>query len=145
MIQLICIITFLSISTLAGNSININSETAEKNYLKYCGTCHGAKFQGGLGKSLSDGIWQFGMNDKDIINNIKIGITEKGMPSFANVLSDNDISELVSFIRNKESTSQVHKYYVENTVETFDYEVNIELVTDDVEEPWGIAFICYLR
>lgn len=116
-------------------------QNGEKNYNKYCATCHGADLHGGLSGSLADGNWQFGNDDSDIITNIKNGIEKSGMPSFAKTLSDPEINELVGFIRDKEKSYELPEYKIEKVVSTFDYKVKIELVSDEISEPWGIDFI----
>jgi glucose/arabinose dehydrogenase len=118
-----------------------NKKSAEQNYQDYCATCHGADYQGGLSKSLADGKWEFGNDDAEITKNIKYGIIEAGMPAFGEVLSDSEIDDLVSLLRTQEKDYTDPEYLVEDEVETFDYDVNVELVTEEVEEPWGIAFI----
>lgn len=135
----ILLVGFLVIVTIGFSELE--TDLGEKNYHQYCATCHGANFQGGLGKSLVDGKWQFGDKDSDMANNIKSGFPQNGMPAFKDVLSDSDIDDLVAFIRNKEKEFVQPDYKVEEVVETFDYNVKVELVTDEVEEPWGIAFL----
>lgn len=111
------------------------------NYKKYCGTCHGKNMQGGMSKSLIDGDWQFAKNNEEIANTIKNGRLESGMPSFGNVLSDNEIDDIVKLIRSNEGKKESPKHEIVNVLETFDYKVNVELITDKVEEPWAIDFI----
>jgi len=127
-------ISIIGLSKFEGRS-------GEKIYKQYCATCHGANFQGGLGKSLTDGTWQFGNKDNEIVKNIKTGFSKNGMPPFKDALSESEILDLVAFIRLKEKDFKTPVYKVEEVVETFDYSVNVELVADDVEEPWGIAFL----
>lgn len=129
------------LSVIILGSANFSSDTAEKNYEQYCATCHGKNMEGGLGNNLIDGKWLLGDTDSDLIEHIEIGIVESGMPAFKDVMSKEEILDLVKLIRDKESDFVEIEYRVEDIVETFDYGVNIEVVTEDVDEPWGIAFI----
>ena len=121
---------------------NNSIEDGLKDYKKYCGTCHGQNFQGGMSKSLIDGIWQFDSSDEGIAKIIKSGKLENGMPSFQNVLKDSQINDIIKLIRSKEKkVNKNQDYEIIRTIETFDYKVNVELATNDVEEPWAIDFI----
>ena len=135
------ILSLIVLSLVIYGFVNFNSDSAEKNYQQYCAVCHGKNLEGGLGNNLIDGKWVLGDSDKDIIEHIEVGIKESGMPGFKDVISKDDILDLVKFIRNKESNFVDPNYRVEDVLETFDYGVNVELVTDAVDEPWGIAFI----
>lgn len=130
---------FLISSSLSAQNNSI--EDGLKNYKKYCGTCHGQNFQGGMSQSLIDGIWQFGSSDEEIAKIIKSGKLENGMPSFENVLNDSQISNIIKSIRSKEKKVSIENYEIVKSLETFDYKVNVELVTNAIEEPWAIDFI----
>lgn len=135
------LVAVILITTFIIGTAENDNKSAQQNYQEYCATCHGSDYQGGQSKSLADGKWEFGSDNSEIKNNIKNGIIESGMPAFGNVLSDSEIDDLISLLRNKESGYTSPEYHVEDEVETFDYDVNVELVTENVEEPWGIAFI----
>ena len=135
---LIQFLFFISVSITAQNN---SLDDGLKVYKKYCGTCHGQQMQGGMSQSLIDGKWQFDSSDDGIAKIIKSGKLENGMPSFENVLNDSQVSNIIKLIRSKEKKSSHQKYEVINTLETFDYKVNVELVTDEIEEPWAIDFI----
>ncbi|MCB0731690.1 MAG: cytochrome c, partial [Ignavibacteriae bacterium] len=92
------IMSISAISLLLIGFSSYSSSEGEKTYQEFCATCHGDKLQGGLSKSLADGVWQFGSSDTEIINNIKTGIAQNGMPSFKDILNEAEIKDLVSFI-----------------------------------------------
>jgi glucose/arabinose dehydrogenase len=138
---LIILTALASLSFLIIGFFSNNASSSEKIYSQYCATCHGANFQGGMAKSLADGKWHFGSSNEEIANSISKGIIESGMPSFGNVLSDDQINDLVYFIKEKTKPFKTPEYKVEDIVETFDYELKVEMITDEVEEPWGISFI----
>lgn len=138
---LILFAVLASLSFLIIGFLSKDTPSSEKVYTQYCATCHGANFQGGMAQSLTDGKWQFGSTYEEIAKSISKGIIESGMPSFSNVLSDDQINDLVEFINEKTEHSNAPEYNVEDVVETFDYKLKVELITDEVDEPWGIAFI----
>jgi glucose/arabinose dehydrogenase len=138
---IIVLIQFLFLVSSSHLAQNNSIEDGLKNYKKYCGTCHGQNFQGGMSKSLIDGIWQFDSSDEGIAKIIKSGKLENGMPSFENVLNDAQISNIIKLIRSKEKKVGLENYEIVKSLETFDYKVNVELVTNDIEEPWAIDFI----
>ena len=45
---------------------DIQKMKVEEIYGRFCSSCHGAKFEGGLGGSLVDGVWKRGGTDADI-------------------------------------------------------------------------------
>src|SRR5210317_819877 len=79
--------------------ISYGQEDGAALYQKNCAVCHGADLNGGNSGSLIDGIWQFGAENGYIRRNIKFGITHLGMPSFGQALSDDQIRDLVDYIR----------------------------------------------
>lgn len=118
-----------------------STDDGSKIYKKYCGTCHGQNLQGGMSESLIDGNWHFDSSDEGIAKIIKSGSLENGMPSFKTVLNDSQIDYIIKLIRSKEKKVSKQNYEIVKTLETFDYKVNVELVTDEVEEPWAIDFV----
>ncbi len=138
---LILIVALASLSFLMIGFFNNDTSSSEKIYKQYCATCHGSNFQGGMAKSLADDKWQFGSSEKEIANSISNGIIESGMPSFNNVLSEDQIVNLVDFIKSKAEPIESPEYKVEDIIETFDYQLKVEMITDKVDQPWGIAFI----
>lgn len=132
----LALLSFFTIAFFSKDKSN-----SEKIYSQYCATCHGANFQGGMAKSLADGKWQFGSSNEEIAKNISKGIIKSGMPSFSDILSDDQINDLVYFIKENNEPSNIKEYKVEDIIETFDYELKVEMITDEVKEPWGISFI----
>ena len=93
-----------------------------------------------MAQSLVDGSWQFGGRDSDIFRSIKFGHPHFGMPSWGAVLDDDQINELVAFIRVREEQSAGGKPPLPDTLETLDYQLRVETITEELETPWGIAF-----
>lgn len=72
-------------------------------YAMRCSNCHGKDLNGGMGKSLVDGIWMYGSSVSAIRTNIQRGIKNAGMPEFGSVLDENELNRLVTFIRRAEA------------------------------------------
>lgn len=67
-------------------------------YSRQCAVCHGANGQGGDGPKLvgNDGMKNAGGVASQILN----GAVEHGMPPFADVLKDNEIAAITTYIMN---------------------------------------------
>ena len=64
-----------------------------------CTGCHGFEAKAGLmAPPLTDNFWRYGGSDADVFNSIYEG-RAKGMPAWGAVLSQNQIWELVSYVR----------------------------------------------
>ncbi|EMR04419.1 cbb3-type cytochrome c oxidase N-terminal domain-containing protein [Cesiribacter andamanensis] len=74
-------------------------------YNSYCGACHGAELQGGVGPNLADSYWLHGGDIKDVFKVIKVGVPQKGMISWQTQLSPEQIQQVASFIISKEGSN----------------------------------------
>lgn len=110
-------------------------------FANHCARCHGANLEGGLGKSLVDGVWKFGRGSWAARQNIKFGIPDLGMPPFNNVLSDKEIRALVSFIRGQTKAAGTEEPALPDILYTQDYLLRVEVLADDLEIPWSVAFV----
>ncbi|WP_269540295.1 PQQ-dependent sugar dehydrogenase [Cerasicoccus fimbriatus] len=114
-------------------------------YAQHCQICHGEKLEGGLGKSLIDGVWRGDGSAASLTEIIRNGQPELGMPPFGEVLSKEEIRGLVIYIQEKE------KYALENPPRpepgTKDvYHVagerfRLETVASGLSTPWSVAFL----
>ncbi len=68
-------------------------------YASNCVACHGAAGEGGVGPNLTDDYWLHGGSINDIFKIIKYGVVEKGMKSWQEDFSANQIAQLSSFIK----------------------------------------------
>lgn len=68
-------------------------------YAEICAQCHGAKGEGNLGPSLVSGAFQSKNTDQDIFNTINLGHEATAMIGWGDILSAEQIQELVKFIR----------------------------------------------
>jgi len=67
-------------------------------YDKNCMVCHLAQGQGLVGPNLTDDYWIHGCSIQDIYNLIVVGVVEKGMISWKDQLSPQQILEVSSYI-----------------------------------------------
>ncbi|NND07094.1 MAG: hypothetical protein HKN87_12010 [Saprospiraceae bacterium] len=109
--------------------------------VRLCTPCHGEDLKGNIAQSLLDGSWQFGARPTDIFRAIKFGNPQAGMPSWGGLLSDSDIDTLVSYLLRAEKRQGLSRPPIPSTLETQDYQIQIEVLAEGFDRPWGIAFI----
>ncbi len=131
----------LIILLLITNLACSQNKNEEEIFKTYCATCHGEDMRGGNSSSLIDGEWEFGADERAMANNIKFGIEQYGMPAFGNSITDEEIAELIAYIIEEKESSSKSEVVFEKQIETFDYKVNIEIILENLDNPWGIAFI----
>lgn len=80
-------------------------EAGKKIFMTNCVVCHGDKGQGGVGPNLTDDYWIHGGKINDVFKTIKTGVIEKGMQSWKDVFSANQIAQLASYIKTLHGTN----------------------------------------
>lgn len=116
-------------------------------YGTYCAGCHGAKFEGGQGGVLVDGIWKHGSSDAEIYRSIAKGNLQLGMTPWEGVLTADQIRSLVIFLREKEKQTLVKGMDFpvpspDTVTKTALHDYRIEtLVEKGLSNPWAIAFL----
>ena len=119
----------------------------EELYAKNCSGCHGAKFEGGQGGVLVDGVWKHGSTDAEIFNSIAKGNLQLGMVPWGNILTADQIRSLVIFLREKEKQTLAKgmnfpKPSPDKVTKTELHDYRIEtLVESGLKDPWAIAFL----
>ncbi len=112
--------TFLILSAQSQTTPNAIAN-GRRLYNTNCANCHGNAAQGAIkagfdisiitekgGKqppNLTDSTWDHGSKDAEIFTTIKEGITANMMPSYKGILKDNEIRNVVSYIRSLASTT----------------------------------------
>ena len=134
---IIIIFIFIFVINACGSQAYSKGETL---YGEYCETCHNVKIEGGMAQSLMDGIWQFGSEQGYIFRNIKFGITQRGMPGFGDVLSDEEINAIIAYINQKAKNITQTVVLHDTIIQTLDYHIRIETIVDNLEIPWAIDF-----
>lgn len=71
-----------------------------------CASCHGRGVERSMNSSLFDRQWQFGDKDDDLRKNIREGIRDRGMPAYGELLTREEIDEIVRFIRVREEAAR---------------------------------------
>jgi cytochrome c oxidase cbb3-type subunit 3 len=72
-----------------------------------CAYCHGFDGTGGMGPDLTDNQWRYGSSDVDVFQTIYRGRAQ-GMPAWGNVLTEDQIWKLVSYVRSLGITAGAH-------------------------------------
>jgi len=70
-----------------------------------CAMCHGNAAEGLIGPNLTDAYWIHGRSNTDLFGVITNGVLEKGMTPWGNILSVDQRSQLVAFIRSIEGSN----------------------------------------
>ncbi len=70
-----------------------------------CAVCHGNNGQGLVGPNMTDDYWIHGGSIKDIFTTIKYGVLDKGMKSWKDDYSPNQIAQLASYIKSLRGTN----------------------------------------
>ncbi len=111
-----------------------------------CSGCHGTPEVTGRAPWLFDQKWLDGTDDEKIANTIRHGVPEKGMVGFTpEQLSDPQIVQLIAYIRTATANLKPKPTYVadpEGAVITSEKQtVKMEVLTRDVNTPFGLAFL----
>jgi aldose sugar dehydrogenase len=137
----------LPILLCVGGIASAQKMKVEELYSTHCASCHGAKFEGGVGGILVDGQWKHGSTDADIFKSIAKGNAQMGMTPWEGILSDDQIRSLVIFLREKEKQTLVKgmefpKPSPDKITKTELHEYRIETVVEEgLKNPWAIAFL----
>jgi cytochrome c oxidase cbb3-type subunit 3 len=93
---------------LKGDAVNENTvvmldaagiEAGRALFTSNCAACHGKDGQGGVGPNLTDDYWLHGGSIGDVFKTIRLGVVEKGMMSWKDVFSAEQIAQLASYIK----------------------------------------------
>lgn len=66
-----------------------------------CAACHKKDLSGAMGFNLKDGEWVHGSKPSQILNNIKSGFAEAGMPAFENMYSEAELKQITAYVMSK--------------------------------------------
>ena len=79
--------------------------TGKEIFINNCSPCHGHNGEGGVGPNLTDDYWLHKGGIKDIFRTIKLGWPEKGMKSWQQDLSAQQIHEVASYVKSLHGTN----------------------------------------
>ena len=104
----------LAVGFMAGGAayaqeVDLAAKTAELTaagesvFADNCAVCHGEKGEGNVGPKLDGNDWI--AERSNIINQVLFGATDHGMPPFKDVLTDDQIAAVATYVRNSWSNS----------------------------------------
>ncbi len=118
---------------------------AQELYAQNCSGCHGNDAAGGRAVSLFDEQWLKSTSDDFIVQTIRDGIPNTEMEGFGQMLSSDQIWSLLNYIRTQVGNLRPRPEFVENPdgliLKTEKQTVKVELVTDGLETPFGLAYL----
>lgn len=68
-------------------------------FAQHCTACHGTAAQGLVGPNLTDAYWLHGGEAADIARSIAYGVPEKGMITWKNILSPEEVGALLAYVQ----------------------------------------------
>lgn len=135
------LVFFLSLCANAQPASTVRQIFADK-----CSSCHGPQMQGGRAGSLVDDTWTYGGTDAKILESIREGRADAGMPAFKEALNEVETRGLLLLIRTQ-ATAAAGKPatratpVVNGVIKSAKLSFKLETITDQVETPWGLAFL----
>jgi glucose/arabinose dehydrogenase len=115
-------------------------------FTEVCAACHGTtQAKGPVGPSLFAETWTHGGDDNAITRSIRDGYPEKGMPPFKDQLSDQDIFQMIAYIRTQTANLKDKPVYVPDPdgqiVKSETVTFKMEILARNLETPWALAFL----
>ena len=80
-------------------------QNGKATFMANCIPCHGQNGEGIVGPNLTDEYWIHGGGIKNIFRTIKVGVPEKGMITWGNLLSPKKIQEVASYVVSLQGTN----------------------------------------
>lgn len=71
----------------------------EKTFVANCAACHGMQGGGSIGPNLADNFWIHGARIDQVATTIRKGVGDKGMPTWDNLLSRDQIAEVAAYVK----------------------------------------------
>lgn len=114
-------------------------KSPETNYKEFCAGCHGEYMN-----AFVDRNWKHGSSDQELFKAIKTGYPDEGMPGFDSAFTDDEIRELVDYI--KTGIKNVKRYdfstkVTTNIFKTRSVTIRLDTVITGLKSPWGMAFL----
>jgi glucose/arabinose dehydrogenase len=114
-------------------------------YTERCAGCHGTDSMPGRAPSLFDDKWGRGSDDESIARIIHDGVPNTEMASFKDVLTDQQIWQLVVYLRMQAGNLKTKPTYVQDPdgqiIKSEKQRFKIEIVAREIETPWALAFL----
>ena len=110
-----------------------------------CAGCHGTDLNGGRAPSLFRGDFLAAHTDAELHQTILNGIASADMPSFKGQISDDDIDQLLTYIRLQSGFLKSAAPFVANpdgqVIKSQKQTFKIEIVASGLDTPWGEVFL----
>ena len=114
-------------------------------YAEHCASCHGTDLAGGRAPSLFREQWLASSTDERLTNAIRTGVAGAGMPAFGSILNDDQVWQLVQYLRLQSGVLKTRPTFVANpsnvVLKTEKATVRLEVIADGLNTPWGLAFL----
>ena len=114
-------------------------------FAEHCAGCHGPDLAGGRAESLFEASWLESTSDADITTSIRDGIPNTEMEAFGRVLNDQQIWQVIQYMRLQSGVLRTRPAFVADphgtVLETERATVEIEVIARGLNTPWGIAFL----
>lgn len=113
---------------------------AEKNYKNYCAGCHGEQME-----AFADRKWKYGNSKDNLLESIRNGHADAGMPSFKATFTDVEMNGLAEYILN--GIENVKQYDFKDNKVTSDFfpaesqDVRLDTIVTGINVPWSMAFL----
>src|SRR5215469_6051943 len=114
-------------------------------YSDNCQSCHGNTLAGGVGPSLFAADILAGHSDDALKEIIKAGVANSEMPSFAGRLSDDEVSQVIAYLRIRGGQLAASPPFTPNpdgqVIHSQKQNFKIEVVVSGLKTPWGATFL----
>jgi aldose sugar dehydrogenase len=114
-------------------------------YTERCAGCHGVDVAGGRAPSLFDDVWTRVKTDDEMARIIADGIPQTEMFPMRDILTEQQIWQLVTYIRMAAGSMKPRPEFVAEpdglVLSSEKHTFRMDLVARDLETPWGLAFL----
>jgi len=90
---------------------------------------------------MADDVWAYGGSEAEIRLSISSGIEDIGMPEFGSAFSEQQITDLVTYVKNGSAVKAIKPIKAIEDVPSVEDQVKVEDWATDLSEPWGVHFI----
>ncbi len=118
-----------------------SNHPGEKIYAEYCADCHGRDLE-----SFASWEWTYGKSREAVIESVMNGRDYGAMPAFGESLDGEKLNDLVDYmlggIKALEDNPPAPKIIpASRTYKSRELSFNLEILVDDMDIPWGLAFL----
>ena len=110
-----------------------------------CASCHGTTLAGGRGPSLFAQTLLSRYSDDELLHIVQSGVPNSEMPSFSGRLSEDQIRQVIAYLRIQGGRLAAHPPFVPNpsgqVIHSEKQTFKIEVVAAGLQTPWGEAFL----